>query len=115
MPIAYWAPVALLIVSNLFMTAAWYGQFKFPSVALAPTILVSWGIAFIEYCLAIPANKLGHTVYSAAELKTLQEVITLIVFAAFSVFVLKEALTWRHVAGFALIALGAGVIFYKPG
>ena len=111
MPIAYWAPLALLIVSNLFMTLGWDGQFKFPSAALLPTILVSWGIALIEYCLAIPANKLGHTVYSAAELKTMQEVITLIVFAAFSVIVLKEALTWKHAAGFSLIAIGAAVIF----
>jgi len=115
MPIAYWAPIALLIASNVFMTLAWYGQFKFPSAALLPTILVSWGIAFLEYCLAVPANKLGHTVYSAAELKTMQEVITLVVFAGFSVFVLKEALTWKHAIGFALIATGAGVIFYRPG
>jgi uncharacterized protein (DUF486 family) len=115
MSMAYWAPIALLIASNVFMTTAWYGQFKFPGAALLPTILVSWSVAFFEYCLAVPANKLGHTVYSAGELKTMQEVITLVVFAAFSILVLKEALTWKHAIGFALIAVGAGVIFYKPG
>jgi uncharacterized protein len=114
MPIAYWSPIALLVASNVFMTVAWYGQFKFPAAPLVPVIFISWGIAFIEYCLAVPANHFGHRVYSAAELKTMQEVITLVVFSLFSVFVLKEALTLKHVAGFALIALGAGVIFYKP-
>jgi uncharacterized protein (DUF486 family) len=114
MPTAYWTPIALLIASNVFMTTAWYGQFKFPHVALLPTILISWGIAFVEYCLAVPANKIGHTVYSAAELKTMQEVITLVVFSAFSIFVLKEALTWKHAVGFSLIAIGAAVVFYKP-
>jgi uncharacterized protein (DUF486 family) len=113
MPTAYWAPIVLLVVSNVFMTTAWYGQFKFPTAALLPTILISWGIAFVEYCFAVPANKLGHRVYSAAELKTMQEVITLVVFSAFSIWVLKEPLTIKHAIGFALIALGAGVVFYK--
>ena len=113
MSTAYWAPIALLIGSNVFMTMAWYGQFKFPSAALIPTIVISWGIAFIEYCMAVPANRMGHQVYSAAELKTMQEVITLVVFSGFSVLVLKEPITAKHGLGFALIAMGAGVIFYK--
>ena len=74
-------------------------------------MLVSWGIAFFEYWLAVPANRIGHAVYSTAELKTMQEVITLAVFALFSIFYLKEAITWNHVAGFALIAGGAALIF----
>ena len=76
-------------------------------------ILASWAIAFVEYCLAVPANRIGHAVYSAAELKTMQEVITLVMFAGFSVWVLGEPLTWKHAIGFALIAIGAAVIFYK--
>ena len=104
-------PILLLIASNVFMTIAWYGHLKYKSVALPLVILASWGIAFIEYCLAVPANRIGHAVYSAAELKTIQEVITLIVFAGFSVFVLKEPLGWNHAAGFCLIALGAALIF----
>lgn len=104
-------PILLLIASNVFMTIAWYGHLKYKSVALPLVILASWGIAFIEYCLAVPANRIGHEVYSAAELKTIQEVITLVVFAGFSVFVLKEPLGWNHAAGFLLIALGAGLVF----
>ena len=107
----YLFPVLLLIASNVFMTVAWYGHLKFKSVALPLVILASWGIAFIEYCLAVPANRIGHDVYSAAELKTIQEIITLIVFAGFSVFVLKEPLGWNHAIGFLLIALGAAFIF----
>jgi len=106
------APILLLCVSNLFMTTAWYGHLKFEA-PLHWVILASWGIALIEYCLAVPANRIGHEVYSAAELKTMQEVITLVVFAGFSVWVLGEPLTWKHAIGFALIAVGAGVIFYK--
>lgn len=86
---------------------------KFKDTPLLWVILASWGIAFIEYCMAVPANRIGHEVYSAAELKTMQEVITLVVFAGFSVWVLGEPLAWKHAVGFALIALGAGVIFYK--
>ena len=106
-------PIVLLIASNVFMTFAWYGHLKFKSTPLMLAILASWGIAFIEYCLAVPANRIGHSVYSAAELKTMQEVITLVVFAGFSVWVLGEPLTWKHAVGFSLIAIGAGVIFYK--
>lgn len=104
-------PIGLLIASNIFMTFAWYGHLKFKSVALPTVILASWGIAFIEYCLAVPANRIGHAVYSAAELKTLQEVITLGTFAAFSVIYLGEKLTWHHGLGFSLITMGAFVIF----
>ncbi|MDX2263768.1 MAG: DMT family protein [Hyphomicrobiales bacterium] len=108
---AYLWPIALLVASNVFMTFAWYGHLKFKSAALATVVLVSWGIAFFEYWLAVPANRIGHQVYSAAELKTIQEVITLSVFAAFSVLYLNEPLTWRHAAGFALIACGAALVF----
>jgi uncharacterized protein len=104
-------PVLLLLASNIFMTFAWYGHLKFKSAPLAVVVLASWGIAFIEYCLAVPANRTGHGVYSAAELKTIQEVVTLTIFCGFSVVYLKEALTWNHAAGFALIAAGAAIIF----
>jgi len=108
----YVLPILLLIASNLFMTIAWYGHLKFKTSPLWLAVMASWAIAFIEYWLAVPANRIGHQVYSAAELKTMQEVITLIVFAVFSVAVLGEALTWRHAAGFALIAAGAAIIFH---
>ncbi len=108
----YLAPIVLLFASNLFMTLAWYGHLRFKSAPLAVVILASWGIALIEYCLAVPANRYGHAVYSAAELKTIQEVITLVVFALFSWLVLKEPLGWNHALGFAFIAVGVGVIFF---
>ncbi len=107
-------PVLLLVLSNVFMTFAWYGHLKFPGVPLVKVILLSWGIALVEYCLAVPANRMGHAVYSAAELKTIQEVVTLAVFAGFSVLYLKEGLSINHLLGFALIALGAFVIFRSP-
>jgi hypothetical protein len=105
--------VLLLIGSNIFMTFAWYGHLKVKHEKLWIIILVSWGIAFFEYCLMVPANRIGYGVFSAAQLKTIQEVITLSVFVLFSVFYLGEAIRWTHIAGFALIALGAGFIFYK--
>jgi uncharacterized protein (DUF486 family) len=105
------SPILLLIASNVFMTLAWYGHLKFKSAPLMLVILASWGIAFIEYCLAVPANRIGHAVYSAAQLKTMQEVITLVVFSIFSVVYLKEQLTINHAIGFALIALGAWFVF----
>ncbi len=105
--------IGLLVASNVFMTLAWYGHLKFKSAPLFAVILASWGIAFIEYCLAVPANRIGHAVYSAAELKTIQEVITLAVFAGFSVLYLKEPLGWNHALGFGLIALGAFCIFQR--
>lgn len=105
------SPILLLIASNLFMTLAWYGHLKFKAAPLAMVVLASWGIAFIEYCFAVPANRIGHEVYSAAQLKTIQEVITLVVFAIFSVVYLKEQLTWNHAIGFTLIAAGAFFVF----
>jgi len=106
-------PVLMLFASNVFMTFAWYGHLRFKEVSLPPVIIVSWGIAFFEYWLAVPANRWGSAVYTAAQLKTMQEVITLIVFAGFSVFYLKQPLAWNHALGFALIALGASFIFHK--
>lgn len=108
------APILLLIASNAFMTFAWYGHLKFPDRALWLVVLASWGIAFFEYCLAVPANRIGHQVYSAAELKTIQEVVTLGVFALFSVFWLGEKLTINHAIGFALICAGAFFVFKAP-
>jgi uncharacterized protein (DUF486 family) len=105
------APVAMLIASNVFMTFAWYGHLKFKTSPLWIAVFASWGIAFFEYWLAVPANRIGSAVYSAAELKTMQEVITLAVFAVFSVFYLKEPLGWNHLVGFGLIAAGAAFIF----
>ena len=105
------APIVLLLASNIFMTLAWYGHLKFKSAPLLMVILISWGIAFFEYCLAVPANRIGHGHYSAAELKTIQEVITLAVFAAFSVLYLKEPLTMNHAIGFSLICAGAWFVF----
>ncbi len=107
------APVILLLLSNLFMTFAWYGHLKYKSAPIMLAILASWGIAFVEYCLAVPANRIGHAVYSTAELKTMQEVITLVVFAGFSVLFLKEPLAWNHAVGFALIAAGAFFVFQR--
>lgn len=111
-PWGYIAPIALLLASNVFMTFAWYGHLNFKARPLVLVVLASWGIAFIEYCFAVPANRYGHAVYSAAQLKTIQEVITLIVFAGFSVVFLKEPLGWNHAVGFALIAAGAAFVFY---
>ena len=113
MSTANWAPIVLLVLSNVFMTTAWYGHLKFKDSPILLAIVVSWGIAFIEYCLVVPANRMGSSVYSTAELKTIQEVITLIVFSIFSVMVLKEPITLKHGLGFGLIALGAAVVFYK--
>jgi uncharacterized protein (DUF486 family) len=107
-------PIALLAMSNVFMTFAWYGHLKFMSKPLWLVIIASWGIAFFEYCLAVPANRFGHAVYSTAQLKTMQEIITLIVFALFSVMYLKEPITINHGVGFALIALGAYFVFKGP-
>ncbi|OZB14264.1 MAG: hypothetical protein B7X55_11560 [Rhodobacterales bacterium 34-62-10] len=111
MTLAHIAPILMLAVSNVFMTFAWYGHLKFPTAPLLAVILISWGIAFFEYTLAVPANRMGHQVYSAAQLKTIQEVITLIVFVGFSVFWLKESISWTTAAGFGFIALGAAFVF----
>lgn len=109
----YLAPILLLVGSNVFMTFAWYGHLRYKTAPLLLVIFASWGIALIEYCMAVPANRFGNAVYSAAELKTMQEVITLMVFAGFSVLYLKEPLGWNHALGFSLIALGAFFIFQK--
>lgn len=107
------ATIGLLLASNIFMTFAWYGHLKFKGSALWLVILVSWGIAFFEYCLQVPANRIGHGYFSAAELKTIQEVLTLAVFAVFSIFYLGEPLRLNHLIGFALIAAGAWFVFQK--
>ncbi|WEE75582.1 DMT family protein [Comamonas testosteroni] len=107
-------PVVLLSISNAFMTVAWYGHLKFGDRPLYLVILVSWMIALAEYCFAVPANRIGHTLYSAAELKTMQEVITLMVFAVFSVVYLGEKLTLNHLLGFGFICLGAFFVFKGP-
>lgn len=110
----YVLPILMLVCSNVFMTTAWYGHLRFKEVPLAGVIVASWLIAFIEYCFAVPANRWGSAVYSTAQLKTIQEVITLCVFAAFSVLYLREDFTWNYAAGFAFIAVGAYFIFNGP-
>jgi uncharacterized protein len=110
----YLLPILMLIGSNCFMTLAWYGHLRFKAVPLVVVTVVAWGIAFVEYCLAVPANRWGSAVYSPAQLKTIQEVITLLVFAAFSVVYLKEPLTWNYAVGFALVAAGAYFVFRGP-
>ncbi len=106
-------PILMLSISNIFMTFAWYGHLKYKDHALWLVVLVSWGIASIEYCFAVPANRWGSAVYSTAELKTIQEIITLLVFAGFSVLYLGEAIRWNHLAGFSCLALGAFFVFHK--
>ncbi len=108
---AYLYPVLLLVASNVFMTFAWYGHLKYKSAPLLLAILVSWGIAFFEYCLQVPGNRLGSAVYSAPQLKGIQEVITLLVFAGFSATYLGQQLKWNHWAAFALIAVAAFLMF----
>jgi uncharacterized protein (DUF486 family) len=108
------APILMLIVSNVFMTFAWYGHLKIEHKPLWLLIAASWGIAFFEYCLAVPANRIGRGVYSPAELKTIQEVITLLVFAIFSVTYLGQKFTLNQAVGFALIGLGAVFVFKGP-
>ena len=95
--------VFLLLGSNIFMTFAWYGHLRFKDVALWKVILISWGIAFFEYCLQVPANRIGSATFSGAQLKIIQEVITLVVFAAFSIFYLKESIKWNYVVSFMFI------------
>ena len=110
---AAFAPIALLFCSNIFMTFAWYGQLRFPNAILWQVVLISWGIAFFEYCLAVPANRIGHQVYSAAQLKTMQEIITLLVFAVFSVIYLGESLKWNHMVAFLFLCGAAFFSFHK--
>ncbi len=106
-------PILMLTISNVFMTFAWYGHLKFKSSALWLVILVSWGIAFFEYCFQVPANRIGHEVYNATQLKTIQEVITLIVFSGFSIWYLKEEFRWNYLVGFVFIVLAVMFIFKK--
>ncbi len=105
--------VLLLTISNIFMTFAWYGHLKYKSSALWIAILVSWGIAFAEYCFQVPANRIGHEKYgfTAAQLKVMQEVITLIVFGAFAILYLKESPRWNELVGFGLIVLAVFIVF----
>lgn len=105
-------PVILLTISNVFMTFAWYGHLRFKNSALWIVILVSWGIAFAEYCFQVPANRIGHQYFSAAQLKTMQEVITLVVFSVFSICYLKEDLKWNYLVGFAMM-IGAVFFIFK--
>ena len=107
------APIVLLFCSNIFMTFAWYGQLRFPNAILWQVVLISWGIAFFEYCLAVPANRIGYQVYSAAQLKTMQEIITLLVFGVFSVMYLGESLKWNHMVAFAFLCGAAFFSFHK--
>jgi uncharacterized protein (DUF486 family) len=106
-----WLPIVLLTCSNLFMTVAWYGHLKFKSKPLALVILASWGIAFFEYVLQVPANRWGNSVYSATELKIIQEVITLCVFSGFAMFYLGEKIRWNHIAAFVCIVAAVAFTF----
>ncbi|MDD2773491.1 MAG: DMT family protein [Elusimicrobiales bacterium] len=105
--------IALLTVSNVFMTFAWYGHLRYKSAPLATVVLVSWAIAFFEYCFQVPANRFGYGTYSAVQLKTIQEIISMGVFCVFSVLYLKEGLRWNYLVGFALIAAAVFFIFGK--
>ena len=109
--VARLAPIGLLIASNVFMTFAWYGHLKYKAAPLLAVIAISWLIALPEYILQVPANRMGHAVYSAVQLKTLQEIITLCVFVGFSVLYLGESIRWNHLLGFALIIAAAFLIF----
>ncbi len=106
-------PLILLTISNVFMTFAWYGHLKYKSTALWTVILASWGIAFFEYCFQVPANRIGHDYFSAAQLKIMQEAITIVVFCIFSLLYLKEEIKWNYLVGFALILLAVFFVFKK--
>ncbi len=106
-------PIILLTISNIFMTFAWYGHLRHKDKALWIVILVSWLIAFAEYCFQVPANRIGHSYFSAAQLKGMQEIITLVVFAGFSILYLKENLRWNHYVGFLFLVAAAFFIFKK--
>ena len=104
--------VALLLVSNVFMTFAWYGHLKYPGAPLWKAILISWMIAFFEYCLMVPANRYGYLQFTGVQLKTIQEIITLLVFCAFAVLYLGETLKWNHLISFACLTAAAYFMFY---
>ncbi len=105
--------IILLTISNLFMTFAWYGHLKYRSSPLWMAIIASWGIAFAEYCFQVPANRIGYGQFNGAQLKTIQEVITLIIFMFFSVLYLKEELRWNYLVGFSLIIAAVFFVFHK--
>ena len=105
--------ILLLVLSNIFMTFAWYGHLKYRNEPLWKVIIVSWGIASFEYCFQVPANRIGSYEFNAAQLKTIQEVITLTVFSVFSILYLGEGIRWNHAAGFGCIVLGAFFVFHK--
>jgi uncharacterized protein len=105
--------ILLLTISNIFMTFAWYGHLKFRSTALWKVIVISWGIAFFEYCFQVPANRIGSYEFTAAQLKTIQEVITLTVFSAFSVLYLGEKIKWNYAAGFGFVVVGVFFVFHR--
>lgn len=105
--------IGLLLISNIFMTFAWYGHLKFKDSPLVLVIAVSWGIALFEYCFQVPANRYGHGYFTAAQLKVIQEIITLVVFVIFSMFYLGEPVRWNHLVGFLFIILAAFFIFKK--
>jgi len=105
--------IVLLTISNIFMTIAWYGHLRYKNSPLGIAILVSWLIAFVEYCFQVPANRIGHYQYSAAQLKTIQEVITLVIFSVFSIVYLKEGLKWNYLVGFLMIIVAVFFIFKK--
>jgi uncharacterized protein (DUF486 family) len=105
--------VLLLLASNVFMTIAWYWHLRYKDVPLWQAIVVSWSIAFIEYCLAVPANRMGYGRFTGAQLKVIQEAITVTVFSLFSVVYLRESFRWNYAVGFVLIVLAVAIIFYK--
>ncbi|MGV3756186.1 MAG: DMT family protein [Verrucomicrobiota bacterium] len=110
-----WFPIILLVCSNVFMTFAWYGHLKYKNVPLWTAIMASWGIAFFEYCLMVPANRYGHSSFSATELKIIQEVVTLVVFSGFVFFFLGEKLKWNHFAAFLCILAAVAFTFIPQG
>jgi uncharacterized protein (DUF486 family) len=107
--------ITLLLISNVFMTFAWYGHLKHKTAPLVLTILVSWGIAFLEYCFMVPANRIGSSTFSTTQLKVIQEVITLVVFTGFSLLYLKEQMKWNYVVGFGFILMAVFFVFHDFG
>jgi uncharacterized protein (DUF486 family) len=105
--------IILLLISNIFMTFTWYGHLKYQNVPLWKVTMISWGIAFFEYCFQVPANRIGSRTFNAAQLKTIQEIITLVVFAGFSVWYLKQDIKWNYAVGFFFIVVAAFFIFKK--
>ncbi|HON86353.1 MAG TPA: DMT family protein [Syntrophorhabdaceae bacterium] len=105
--------ITLLTISNIFMTFAWYGHLKFKDSPLWKVVFISWLIAFVEYCFQVPANRIGHNTFSAAQLKVIQEIVTLVVFAVFSILYLKEGIRWNYIVAFLMIIGAAFFMFNK--